>query len=157
MYPLTWRQTKAVLHKTSSAFLLWTMVQDHILMYINQSIFNRYKNHADVSVSSVPLLHEEALLSVCMSVRARQSGPVNCTSLCWCMFSTSVLKQGEGGDRSCFRLCSYLDISVHFSIWAIYAYTVQREVKQSKKDNFASSVMFKTVVFKFYGTPACKQ
>jgi len=28
----------------------------------------------------VPLLHEEAPLSVCMSVSARQSGPVNCTS-----------------------------------------------------------------------------
>lgn len=63
-----------------------------------------------------------------------------------------------GRDRSCFRLCYPLDIPVHFSVWAIYAYTVQKEVeKQSKNDNFASSVMFKTVVFKLYGTPAWKQ
>ncbi len=127
------------------------MVQDHIQMYINQSVFNRYNSTVQMYLFHLCLLHEEALVSEYVSVRASvRSSKLHCVDAC--------SQTGTGRDRSCFRLRSPLDIPVHFSIWAMYAYTVQKEVeKQSKNDNFASSVMFKTVVFKSYGTPAWKK
>lgn len=126
MYQLTWRQTKAALHETSpvsSLSFLWCKMYKTTLKCVKTK---GIKLRGCICFICTSFARRSSFVSVrAVSVR---SSKLHITVLMH-VFNISSLEHG----RELFWTLVPLLIPAHFSVWAIYAYTVQTEVEKWSK------------------------